>query len=76
MTPQVCSIQMSVDLDTVELLPGQETMEQPVDMTLFRITHYDLVYKNNLIKGEGIKMNIYTRNRCLRCIQPASELDA
>ena len=28
---QVCSIQMSVDLDTVELLPDQVAIEQPAD---------------------------------------------
>ena len=65
MTAQVCSIQMSVDLDTVELLPDQMAMRQPEDMTLFRITHYDLVYKNSLDKGEGIKMNIYMKRKIL-----------
>ena len=49
MTPQVCSIQMSADLDTVELHPATVAMKQQADMTLFLITHYELVYTKNFI---------------------------
>ena len=56
---------MSVDLDTVELLPDQVAMKQPADMTLFLITHYDLVYTNTSDKGEGIRMNVHMKRKVM-----------
>ena len=65
MTPQVCSIQMSADLDTVELHPATVAMKQQADMTLFLITHYELVYTKPSEKGEGIKMNVYLKRKIM-----------
>ena len=62
---QVCYIQMSVDLDTVELQPALMTMKQPLDMTLFMITHYDLVYTNPLEPKEGIMMKVQMKRKIM-----------
>ena len=41
----------SGDKESVLLLPSNVTMEQPLDMTLFTITHYVLVNASDPRKG-------------------------
>ena len=65
MLPQVCSIQMSVDLNTVELRPDQVVMKQTADLNLFLINRYELVYTNASEKGEGIKMNVHMKRKIM-----------
>ena len=62
---QECYIQMSVDLDTVELQPALVTMKQSPDMTVFMITKYNLVYTNPIEPKEGIIMKIQLKRKIM-----------
>ena len=53
----------SGDKESVILLPSNVTMEQPLDMTLFSITHYVLVNASD--PGKGIRMTITMKRKIM-----------
>ena len=65
---QTCSIDMRTsdfDSSTLKLLPKKLWMEQSVDMTLFLMEHWELVYKNESAPEEGVSMTIVLRRKIL-----------
>ena len=65
---QTCSIDMTTsDLDssTLRLFPKKLWMEQSVDMTLFQMEHWSLVFKNENVQEEGVSMTIVLRRKIL-----------
>merc|ERR1712016_352195 len=65
---QTCSIDIrSSDREssTLKLLPKKLQMEQSVDMTLFHMEHWELVYKNESAPEEGVSMTIVLRRKIL-----------
>ena len=62
---QVCSIDMTVDQDTMMLIPGELVMKQDSDMNLFRITEQSLVYSNPSKQKDGIKMQIKMKRKIM-----------
>ena len=65
---QTCSIDIRTsDLfsSTLRLLPKKLWMEQPADMTLFLMEHWELVYKNESAPEEGVSMTIVLRRKIL-----------
>ena len=61
--PQTCLIEMAVRLnsrDTVHLIPGEISMKQNLDMTMFTITLYDLDYIDN---RDGIRVLIVMKRK-------------
>lgn len=62
---QVCSIDMTVDQDTMMLIPGELVMKQDSDMNLFRITEQSLVYSNPSKQRDGIKMQIKMKRKIM-----------
>ena len=53
----------SGDKESVILLPSNVTMEQPLDMTLFTITHY--VLANSSDPGKGIRMTVTMKRKIM-----------
>ena len=53
----------SLDSETVALVPGQLKMMQGTDMTLFQITNYALVLRDNENPGKGVKMVIVMKRK-------------
>ena len=47
-----------LDEETVNLVPDNLTMSQPTDMSIFRMTGWDLFQKEIRPGKEGISMNI------------------
>ena len=65
---QTCSIDMRTsdfDSSTLKLLPKKLWMKQSVDMTLFLMEHWELVYKNESAPEEGVSMTIVLRRKIL-----------
>ena len=65
---QTCSIDIRTsDLDSLRLAlsPKELWMEQSVDMTLFRMEHWALVYKKESAPEEGVSMTIVLRRKIL-----------
>ena len=65
---QTCSIDIRTsDLEkvTLKLLPKKLRMEQSVDMTLFLMEHWELVYKNESVPEEGVSMTIVRRRKIM-----------
>ena len=65
---QTCSIDIrtsDLDSSTLKLLPKKLWMEQSVDMTLFLMEHWELVYKNESAPEEGVSMTIVLRRKIL-----------
>ena len=65
---QTCSINMTVqmlDKFLMRILPRELVMEQDTDMTLFRVNHWDLKFRNNREKNEGIWMTVVLRRKLL-----------
>ena len=65
---QACSIDirtMERESSTLSLLPKKLLMEQSVDMTLFRMEHWELVFKNESVPEEGVSMTIVLRRKIL-----------
>ena len=65
---QTCSIDIRTSDDessTLKLLPKELWMEQSVDMTLFHMEHWELVYKNESAAEEGVSMTIVLRRKIL-----------
>ena len=48
----------ALDLKTVTLRPDLLWMQQPLDMTLFRITHQELYFTNATAPEKGLRMLI------------------
>ena len=60
----MCSIDMAVGLldnTTVKLTPGHLNMKQNVNMAIFHLTNWKLVFKPN--GGEGLQMSITMRRK-------------
>ena len=51
-----------LDRKTVSLHPKNLTMEQPLDMNLFFITEYALIYTNTTIADERVSLKIVLMN--------------
>ena len=65
---QVCYITMTMgelDLNTVNLQPGQLWMKERKDMTLFIISSWSLELKNNTNREEGVRMRITFRRKIM-----------
>ena len=65
---QTCSIDIRTsrrESSTLSLLPKKLWMEQSVDMTLFHMEHWELVYKNESAPEEGVSMTIVLRRKIL-----------
>ena len=65
---QTCSIDIRTsdrESSTLKLLPKKLWMEQSVDMTLFLMEHWELVYKNESAPEEGVSMTIVLRRKIL-----------
>ena len=65
---QTCSIDIRTsdrESSTLKLLPKKLWMEQSVDMTLFHMEHWQLVYKNESGPEEGVSMTIVLRRKIL-----------
>ena len=65
---QTCSIDIRTsdrESSTLKLLPKKLWMEQSVDMTLFHMEHWELVYKNESAPEEGVSMTIVLRRKIL-----------
>ena len=63
---QVCTIDMvmgRLDLKTVTLIPDQLLMKENVDMTLFTITDWSFVYRNDIGPDAGIIMKIVLKRK-------------
>ena len=52
-----------LDNETVKLLPGNLTMSQPSDMSIFRMTDWDLFQKEIRPGRKGISMNIVLKRK-------------
>ena len=65
---QTCSIDIRTsdrESSTLKLLPKKLWMEQSVDMTLFHMNNWELVYKNESVPEEGVSMTIMLRRKIL-----------
>ena len=65
---QTCSIDIRTSdhfSSTLRLRPKKLGMEQSVDMTLFLMEHWELVYKNESAPEEGVSMTIVLRRKIL-----------
>lgn len=65
---QTCSIDIrtsDLDSSTLRLSPKKLWMEQSVDMTLFHMDHWELVFKNKSAPEEGVSMTIVLRRKIL-----------
>ena len=65
---QTCSIDVKTsdfDSSTLKLLPKKLWMKQSVDMTLFQMEHWELVFKNESAPEEGVSMTIVLRRKIL-----------
>ena len=65
---QTCSIDINTsdyEKSTLSLFPKKLWMEQSVDMTLFLMEHWELVYKNESAPEEGVSMTIVLRRKIL-----------
>ena len=58
------TVQM-LDKFLMRILPRELVMEQDTDMTLFRVNHWDLKFRNHREKGEGIWMTVVLRRKLL-----------
>ena len=54
-----------LNLDTVSLLPRGLKMEETLDLTLFVITDWTLVYRNTSNLQQGVKMTIVLKRKVL-----------
>ena len=65
---QTCSIDIETserDHSTLSLIPAKLLIEQNPDMTLFRMIHSDLDFKNKSAHMKGISMTIILRRKIL-----------
>ena len=65
---QTCSIDIRTsdhEILTLRLRPKKLWMEQSVDMTLFRMEHWELSFKNESAPEEGVSMTIVLRRKIL-----------
>ena len=65
---QLCSIKMRVgkfDEPLVRLLPGMLDMEEDPDMTLFKVTLWDLNFRNYGDPNEGLWMIVHLKRKVL-----------
>ena len=53
----------SLDRDIVNLVPGQLSMSQLSDMTIFRMTHWELKRERLDVKKEGLRMSIVMKRK-------------
>ena len=58
------TVQM-LDKFLMRILPGELVLEQDTDMTLFRVNHWDLKFRNHRKKDEGIWMTVVLRRKLL-----------
>ena len=58
------TVQM-LDKFLMRILPRELVMEQDTDMTLFRVNHWDLKFRNHREKDEGIWMTVVLRRKLL-----------
>ena len=49
--------------ETVALVPGQLKVMQGMDMTLFQITNYALVLRDNENPGKGVKLVVVIKKK-------------
>jgi hypothetical protein len=54
-----------LDLKTVTLLPHQLWMEETLDLTLYTITQWSLVHRNDSNSMEGVKMTITMQRKLM-----------
>ena len=65
---QTCSIHMKAtdtDAETMKLIPKQLFMEQNLDMTLFHIDSWELVYSKDDVPQGGISMRIVLKRKIM-----------
>ena len=65
---QACSIDIRTsdhESLTLRLFPKKLWMKQSVDMTLFQMEHWELVFKNESAPEEGVSMTIVLRRKIL-----------
>ena len=65
---QTCSIDIRTsdrENSTLKLFPKHLWREQDVDMTLFRMEHWELDFKNESAPEEGVSMAIFLRRKIL-----------
>ena len=55
----------ALDLKTVTLRPDLLWMQQPLDMTLFRITHQELYFTNATAPEKGLRMLIILKRKVM-----------
>ena len=53
------------DEPLVRLLPGQLDMEEDPDMTLFKVTQWDIRFRNDRAPNEGLWMTVHLKRKVL-----------